>query len=61
MNFIDLYVTEVLSISHEIGEGYDVWVVKVNANSHGSIQPTEIHLNTEEEARNVEVGYKFSG
>jgi hypothetical protein len=55
MNLIDFVVTEVLSKPYF---NY-LWCVDVIADGYGSKQKTTVHCQSEEDASQVDIGYKF--
>lgn len=58
MNYIDCYVTKVLSEPHRI-QYSRWWSLKVEYNSMGIISETELFFRTKEEALYVQEGYHF--
>lgn len=61
MNEVDCVVTQVLSgpTYHQDCSPAHWWTVKVEFNSWGTLGVTELDFLDEDEAKEVEVGYKF--
>ena len=56
MNLLDAHVTKVVS---EPKLKYGKWFVSVEADCYGRPMTTELMFETEEQARQVEVGHEF--
>jgi hypothetical protein len=56
MNFIDFYVTEILS---EPRFEYNKWWIDVKANGYGVVSKHELMFETKKQCLKVSVGYKF--
>ena len=58
MNLIDLTVTKVLGKPFQCGSK---WVVNVMAEGYGAESPTDVMVDSEVEANQVTIGYRFLG
>lgn len=56
MNLIDFYVTEIVSSPYA---QYGKWWVDVKADSWGTISKQTIMFKTLDDAKRLEIGYKF--
>lgn len=58
MNTIDFFVTKILSSPYF---AYNKWWIKVMAESHGVETKHTLMFTLEEQAKSINVGYKFIG